>query len=66
MEKQQKDTLLWLTFVGYGIGVLMPWTSIVSTFDFLASKVRISVNLTIDRWAHTNRLQFILLCFNCL
>ena len=63
-EPNDAYSIVYLIYLFYGIGVLLPWNIILSCMDFLIEKVRITTksNLifrcqTINQQAHTRLLR---------
>ncbi len=41
-EVAPKDTITWLIFFLWGVGVLLPWNAILSVFDYFENEVSFS------------------------
>ena len=58
---EDKGNVVYFICTLWGIGVLLPWNSILSTFDFFGAEVSPICLLTFDfRWKATNQPLYIL------
>ena len=63
MSEVESDRVLYFSFVAFGIGVLMPWTSVLNTMDYMTAQVSQALQKTLtifNRWAITSQHPFFL------